>query len=73
MIDTWQGGSWRGYVPLSFHQKLTLAFEVEFFSELERRSFFKFSSSSKVKIWSFLAFSSWFELRDCFAQVLGSF
>ena len=32
-----------------------------------------FSSSSKVKIWLFLAFSSWFELWDCFAQVLGSF
>ena len=51
-------------------------FEVIFasgFSELEHRDFFEFSSSSKVKIWSFLAFSSWFELRDCFAQVLGSF
>ena len=53
--------------------KFTLAFEVEFLSELEMRSFFEFSSSSKVKILTFLAFSSKFEFRDCFTKVLGSF
>ena len=73
MIDTWQVGSQRVYVPSSFHGKLTLAFEVEFLSKLERRSFFEFSSSSKVKIWTFLAFSLSFELRNRFPKVFEKF
>ena len=74
MTDTWQlEAEGFMYPQASIKSLLWLFFEVEFFSELERRSFFKFSSSSKVKIWTFLAFSSWFEFRDCFAKVLGSF
>ena len=47
-------------------------FEVIFasgFSELEHKDFFEFSSSFKVKIWTFLAFSLSFELRNRFPKV----
>ena len=78
-VPKWAGWSTRGNRKPKGLCTLELPLEAYFgfwsgiFLRAWRRSFFTFSSSSKVKIWSFLAVSSWFELRDCFAQVLGSF
>ena len=66
-------GSRRGYIPLSFQGKLTLVFSSGVCFRAWKEEIFEFSSCSKVKIWTFLAFSSWFELWDHFARVLGSF
>lgn len=72
MIDMWQVGRWRGFVPSSFHGKLVLKCFLQVGFQSLKEELFTFSSSSKVKTWSFLAFSYWFELRDCFTKVLGS-